>query len=158
MKRAFLILASIAICIHVVPCQADDFITELQKRGLRYFVENTNPVNGLVRDRANNFGPTPDRGDYRVASIAATGFGMAIVANGCRRGFLPCGEAETKIRTGLQFALTRLAHHHGWFYHFLDWKTGRRYEYCEVSTVDTAWFLAGALYAAEVMQNDQINP
>ena len=43
----------------------------------------------------------------------------------------------------------KLPHQHGWFYHFVNWKTGERAWNCEVSSVDTAWFLCGALFAGE---------
>jgi hypothetical protein len=35
----------------------------------------------------------------------------------------------------------------GFYYHFLDREPGRRAGRCELSTVDTAWLLAGALTA-----------
>ena len=37
--------------------------------------------------------------------------------------------------------------HHGFYYHFLDMRTGRRVWQCELSTVDSAFLLAGALTA-----------
>ena len=37
---------------------------------------------------------------------------------------------------------------HGFFYHFLDMGSGRRAWDCEVSTIDTAYLMAGALVAA----------
>jgi len=37
--------------------------------------------------------------------------------------------------------------HHGLYYHFLDMRTGRRVWQCELSTVDSAFLLAGALTA-----------
>ena len=36
--------------------------------------------------------------------------------------------------------------HHGFFYHFLDMTTGERAGDLELSTVDTALFLSGALF------------
>jgi uncharacterized protein YndB with AHSA1/START domain len=36
----------------------------------------------------------------------------------------------------------------GFFYHFLDMQTGRRANQCELSTIDTALFMAGALSSA----------
>ena len=39
-----------------------------------------------------------------------------------------------------------VAGHKGFFYHFLDMKTGERFEDSELSTVDTAILLAGALF------------
>ena len=42
----------------------------------------------------------------------------------------------------------------GFFYHFLDMKTGQRAERCELSTVDTAFLLAGMLTAAIYFDQD----
>ena len=41
-----------------------------------------------------------------------------------------------------------VAGHNGFFYHFLDMKTGLRAAQCELSSVDTALFHMGALFAA----------
>jgi hypothetical protein len=38
--------------------------------------------------------------------------------------------------------------HHGFYYHFLDMKTGRRVWQCELSTIDSAFLLAGILTCA----------
>ncbi|HUP02170.1 MAG TPA: glucoamylase family protein [Gemmatimonadota bacterium] len=43
----------------------------------------------------------------------------------------------------------------GFFYHFLDMKTGRRVQKCELSTIDSAWFLAGALAAGVYFDRDE---
>jgi hypothetical protein len=122
----------------------------LQTRALLYFLEQTEPHSGLVRDRARNFGATPDTGAYRMASVAATGFGMAVLANAANNGSLDRTSAYRLIEKSLSTAYYRLENFHGWFYHFVDWHTGKRTEGSEVSTVDTAWFLAGALYAAQL--------
>ncbi len=133
------------------------FSRELQIPALRYFLENTNPKTGLVRDRARNFGPTPDDGGYEMASIAATGFGMAVLANACTQDLLDCAWAKKSITSTLRFAWSNLEEHDGWLYHFVNWKTGRRFGKSEVSTIDTTWFLAGAIYAAQVFPNSQIS-
>ena len=38
---------------------------------------------------------------------------------------------------------------HGWFYHFLDIRSGTRYGNSEVSTRDSTWLVAGALTARQ---------
>jgi len=38
--------------------------------------------------------------------------------------------------------------HHGWFYHFLEMESGQRAWKCELSSIDTALFLAGAMDAS----------
>ena len=42
----------------------------------------------------------------------------------------------------------------GFYYHFLDMQTGRRAGRCELSTVDTAFLLAGVLTAASYFDQD----
>src|ERR671923_117138 len=46
--------------------------------------------------------------------------------------------------------------HQGWFYHFLDLRTGWRAWKCELSSIDTALFLAGALYAREYFDQPEV--
>jgi len=42
----------------------------------------------------------------------------------------------------------------GFFYHFLDMKTGQRALNCELSTIDSTYGIAGALTAAEYFKRD----
>lgn len=133
-----------------------EVIRTLELKSLSYFLENTHPQTGLVRDRARNFGKTPNSGKYRIASLAATGFGMAVLANAAARGLISRETAQRSILKTLRFA-TRLDHHKGWLYHFVDWETGRRTNHGEVSTIDTSIFIAGALYAASVFPESEIS-
>jgi hypothetical protein len=43
---------------------------------------------------------------------------------------------------------------HGWFYHFLDVRTGERHRNSEVSTSDSTWLVAGALTARQYFKDD----
>lgn len=47
-----------------------------------------------------------------------------------------------------------MANTHGWFYHFLDIRTGARHRTSEVSTSDSTWLVAGALTARQYFQED----
>jgi len=122
----------------------DPFLLELQERTFRFFWETANPVNGLVPDRY----PTPS-----YSSIAAVGFGLTVYPIGVERGFITREEARQRVLTTLRFFAKApqnpeargAAGYRGFFYHFLDMKTGARYEDSELSTVDTAILLAGAL-------------
>jgi hypothetical protein len=128
---------------------------DLLSRTLAFFADHTHPASGLTRDRARNFGDTPDVPAYRRASIAATGFGMAALAHAARGGRVDRARAEDTIRTGLGTALA-MDHFHGWLYHFVDWETGERFPASEVSTIDTAWLVAGALYAGAITEDPRI--
>jgi len=54
----------------------------------------------------------------------------------------------------LRFLADRFAHEHGWFYHFVDTKTGAREWKSEVSSIDTALLLGGVLTARQYFRQD----
>lgn len=96
-------------------------------------------------DRANADGS----GRGRVASIAATGFGLSSLCVADCRGFLPAGEPRRRAELTLDYLARRAPHKHGFFYHFLDAGTGERAYRSEVSSVDTAWLLCGVIHARQ---------
>jgi hypothetical protein len=117
----------------------------LQERTFRYFWDTADPDTGLVPDRY----PTPS-----FASIAAVGFALTAYPIGVERGYVTRAAARQRVLTTLRFFAdapqgsepTGMAGYKGFFYHFLDMKTGRRYGSSEVSTVDTALLFSGMLF------------
>jgi hypothetical protein len=124
----------------------DPFLLELQERTFRFFWDTANPENGLIPDRY----PT---GSY--SSIAAVGFGLTTYPIGVERGYITRQQARQRTLVTLRFFANAAqgadargpAGHRGFFYHFLDMKTGERFGDSELSTIDTAIFLAGALFS-----------
>lgn len=127
-----------------------ELIDQLAYRAFDYFWTEANPANGLVKDRANNF----NHDEYKVASIAATGFGLAALPIGVQRGWAQRKSAEARALATLRFFLNEAQTEHGWYYHFLDMKTGRRAWNCELSSIDTALLIAGALTAGQYFKGD----
>lgn len=119
------------------------FLDELQRKAFLYFEEQADPVTGLTKDRAGNFGG----GDRGVASMAATGFGLTALTIGERRGWISRRDAYRRALTTLRHLRSRQVHEHGWFHHFVDAATGKPADHAEVSSIDTALLLAGALAA-----------
>ena len=117
----------------------------IEEKTFHYFWETTNPENGLVPDRH----PTPS-----FASIAAVGFALTAYPVGVERGYVTRAEARERVlRTVRFFAgapqggdVAGMTGFKGFFYHFLDMKTGQRYGDTELSTVDTALLLSGMLF------------
>lgn len=127
-------------------------VDELQARAVLYFLDHTDPRTGLTRDRAaNRSGPASPE-----ASIAATGFALSAWCIADARGWLAPGEALRRTLVTLRFAANELEHEHGWYYHFSDATTGRRALASEVSTIDTALFLKGALFAREYLGHPEV--
>jgi hypothetical protein len=125
--------------------QATTILDDLSERTFRFFWDTANPANGLVPDRY----PTPS-----FSSIAAVGFGLTAYPIGVERGYVTRAAARARVLATLRFfrnapqgtAAQGMSGYKGFFYHFLDMKTGARSSNSELSTVDTALLLGGVLH------------
>jgi hypothetical protein len=131
------------------------FLEDLERRQFRYFWEQADPGTGLVADRARTDGAPLDENHQGVASIAATGFGLTAICIGAERQWINRDEAKERVRATLRFFSTRAEQFHGWFYHWLDARTGVRRWDSEVSSIDTALLLAGVLTARQKFRDDE---
>jgi hypothetical protein len=117
------------------------FLEEIEVACFRFFDECAHPETGLVKDRSR-----ADRSDDReVASIAATGFGLTALCIADTRGWIAHTQALDRVIRTLRFLHDALPNDHGFFYHFVNWRTGERAWQCELSSMDTALLLAGVL-------------
>ena len=131
---------------------SDEELEELQRLTFDYFLKETNPENGLVPDSTRSGAP---------CSIAPTGFALAAYPVGIERGFITRDDGIKRTLTTLRFFRNSphgpepdATGYKGFYYHFLDMKTGRRAFNCELSTIDSAYVIAGALTAAEYFNRD----
>ncbi len=136
----------------ILTADDDALLDELERRSFQFFVEQTNPVTGLVRDRARADG-SPSEGK---ASIAASGFALTSWAIATHRGWVTRDEALARVRLMLRFLADKAPRHHGFFYHFMEMDTGARAWQCEVSSIDTGLFLVGAIVAREYFRDPEI--
>jgi hypothetical protein len=123
-----------------------DTLDALQRETFDYFVHEVNPLNGLIVDKTQEGAP---------ASIAAVGLALSAYPVGVERGFITRAQAVERTLTTLRFFRNSVqgtgveaTGFKGFYYHFLDMKTGQRVWQCELSTVDSAFVLAGILTAA----------
>src|ERR1044072_1567115 len=131
------------------------FLDDLQRRSFQYFWEQANPNTGLVPDRARMDGKPLDVTHQNVASIAATGFGLTSLCIAANRNWIDNSQARQRALNTLRFFDARAYQQHGWFYHWLDAKTGERRWNREVSSIDTALLLAGVLTVRQCFRDDQ---
>ncbi|HYU97485.1 MAG TPA: hypothetical protein VE977_01530, partial [Pyrinomonadaceae bacterium] len=100
------------------------FLEDLEHRSFQYFWEEGDPNTGLVPDRARIDGSPLDENHRNVASIAATGFGLTGLSIAADRNWISRSQAQERTRNTLRFFANKAFHQHGWFYHWLDAKTG----------------------------------
>jgi len=129
-----------------------DFIRRLQSDAFKYFVQEVDSNTGLVRDSTKGGWPS---------SIAAVGMALSAYPVGVERGLITRDETITRTLRQLRFFAgseqsqnPNATGYKGFYYHFLDMKTGRRAWQCELSTIDSALLFAGMLLAAEYFNRD----
>ncbi len=133
----------------------------LLERNFQYFLEAVHPDTGLVLDRLSF---------SDLATVAGTGFGLAAWCLGAEIGLLTRDQAfEMASKTLHTLAMTQMGFTtmagppptsedqigvNGFFYHFLDSRTGFRKGGSELSSVDTALCLMGVLACKGAMREE----
>ena len=123
------------------------FLNKLEKASFKYFIEEINPENGLIKDSSRPGSP---------ASVATVGFGLTAICIGESRGWISKKKAYERALQILRTFKYKVPEEHGFFYHFLDMRTAKRAWSSELSSIDTALFLAGALYAGEYFKGTEV--
>jgi hypothetical protein len=134
----------------------ESLLEDLSRRAFQYFIDHADARTGLVLDRARATGEAPPEGhpSHRIASSAATGFGLTALCVGAERGWITRDEARRRVLTALRFFAARAPQEHGWFLHWMDSETGERRWNSETSSIDTALLLAGVLTARQFFRDD----
>jgi hypothetical protein len=136
------------------PCAQSDeeLLDRFQRAAFSYFLEQFNPENGLVADTSRAAAP---------ASIAVVGFALSCYPVGVERGWMTRGDAAARTLVTLRFFCNSrqddqpdATGYMGFYYHFLDMKTGVRVWQSELSLIDTTLLLAGVLAASVYFSDD----
>ena len=128
-------------------------LDDVERRSFHFFWDLADPNTQLIPDRW----PTPS-----FSSIAAVGFGLTAYGIGVERGYVTREAAAERTLATLRSLLSMkqgpeargVSGFHGFYYHFLDMKTGERFETVELSTIDTTLLVAGALFAQSYFDHD----
>ncbi len=128
------------------PISDDEFLNLVEKKTFEFFRDHQDLTTGLFSD-------TSGGGD---ASIASTGVGLAALCIGAERKWMGEEEARKRALMTLNTFLPQVGAEEpaaegrfGFFYHFLNKRTARRAGKSEISTVDTAILVCGAITAGE---------
>jgi hypothetical protein len=125
------------------PSLSDESLAKLERDTFKYFADEMNPENGLIPDNTKQGAP---------CSITVVGFALTAYPIAVERGYMTRAEAIRRCLLNLRFFHDGpqgrdpdAIGYKGFYYHFLDMKTGTRVWKSEVSTIDTTYLLAGAL-------------
>ena len=127
-------------------------LDEIQRATFQFFWDEASQKTGQVKDRALANG-----NDSRMmSSIAATGFGLTSLCIGDQRGYGKSPEIVERVRKTLRFLANDLPNEHGFFFHFIHMETGKRWEKCELSSIDSSLLLCGVLTARQYFADQEI--
>ncbi|HRY77312.1 MAG TPA: glucoamylase family protein [Candidatus Izemoplasmatales bacterium] len=130
------------------PIEVSAAVLTEERLSFKFFWEAVNgdpdsPGYGMITDRYHC-----DTGEVGAASIASIGFGLSALLAGVENGWVDREEAEERALGTLQ-TLQGLQRTHGFFYHFLNMHDGGRSGTSEVSIIDTALLICGAITVGE---------
>ena len=130
----------------------DALLDALQHAAFGYFLEAANPLNGLIADNSRPNAPV---------SIAVVGFALSVYPVAVERGWMARADALERSLAALRFFRDsdqsggpEATGYNGFYYHFLDFDSGARVWRSELSMVDTALLIAGALTARMYFTSD----
>ncbi|PYU43101.1 MAG: hypothetical protein DMG54_13920 [Acidobacteria bacterium] len=127
-------------------------LDEIQRATFQFFWDEASQKTGQVKDRALANG-----NDSRMmSSIAATGFGLTSLCIGDQRGYGKSPEIVERVQKTLRFLANDLPNEHGFFFHFIHMETGKRWEKCELSSIDSSLLLCGVLTARQYFADQEI--
>lgn len=137
------VVSSVAAAVH----SNDELLLDgIEHAAINYFLRTANLANGLVPDTSREGSP---------CSIAVVGFALSAYPIAVERGWLPREEAVARSVAALRFfrdsdqsGSSDATGYKGFYYHFLDMQSGARAWRSELSMIDTALLIAGALTAS----------
>jgi hypothetical protein len=133
----------------------DSLIDQAQRHAFGYFEATTDRASGLVLDSTQ-----PD------SPCSITGVGMALTAYpiAVERGWMTRAQGVSITLQTLRFfdqadmsGSVHATGHRGFYYHFLDMRTGTRAWKSELSSIDTSFLVAGMLAAASYFEHDTVH-
>jgi hypothetical protein len=157
--RIFPVLGSIsALLLISSPCPTlglqfsdEELLDQVEQTSFKFFWEQSDPITGQTKDRALASGEPDPR---NVASIAATGFGLAGLAIAHERQYGNRSGIENRVLNTLRFLRYNMTNVNGFYYHFIDMSTGERVWECELSSIDTALLIGGVITVGEYFKNN----
>ncbi len=130
------------------PIEVPSSVLEEARLSFKFFWEVVNgdpssPGYGLIADRFN-----VNTNQWGDSSIASVGYGLAAIPIGIENGWIGYQEGYQRALGTVQ-TLQAMPKVNGFFYHFVSMETGERSGTSEVSIIDTAIMIAGAIVAGE---------
>ena len=132
--------------MRLIKCYGKKLMMKELKKSCKFFLNEVNTDRkskgfGLIRDKtilANN-----------VASIASVGYGLAALIISVEHNWIKYEKAYDRAEKTLDTFINNVEGKNGFYYHFVNMENGKREWNCEISIIDTAILICGAITAGE---------
>lgn len=123
-------------------CYGEKLLLKELKGCYKFFMKEAN-----WHKKSNGYGLIRDKSEIapEIASIASVGYGLASLVIGVKRNWLKYENAYNKALGTLNTFINNVEGKNGFYYHFVNMNSGKREWNCEISIIDTAIFICGAL-------------
>ena len=132
--------------LRIIKCYGKKLILKELRKSYDFFIKEINIKKGsigygLIRDKTI-LAPN-------ISSIASVGYGLASLIIGVEHEWISYKKAYNRANKTLNTFLNHVEGKNGFYYHFVNMETAKREWNCEVSIIDTAIFICGAITAGE---------
>lgn len=132
--------------MRLMKCYGKRLIVKELEKSFDFFLNevNTNQKSygyGLIRDKTMT--------DDNIASIASVGYGLVALIIGIEHKWIDYDKAYERASKTLDTFINHVDGKNGFYYHFVNMQNGKREWNCEISIIDTAIFICGAITAGE---------
>ncbi|MDP2928958.1 MAG: glucoamylase family protein [Candidatus Omnitrophota bacterium] len=146
----YMLIASAALALIYSPAAAadyDQFLERIERQAFDYFLNETDKTSGLTLNTTEPEAP---------ATNAASGFTLSAMVIGAERGWIAKDRAY-KMCLKVLNAFKKMENFEGFTYHYFNIDNGSRMWASEVSCIDTALLLAGAITAGEYFKGTEVS-
>ena len=147
---AHILVVSFVLCLSsssALAADYDKFLDKVEKQVFDFFLNETDKDTGLTLNTTEPGSP---------ATNAASGFTLSAMVIGAERGWISKDEAY-KMCLKILATFKKMENFDGFTYHYFDVNNHSRMWASEVSCIDTALFLAGAITAGEYFKGTQVS-
>lgn len=116
------------------------------KKSYNFFIKEVN-----LNKNSNGYGLIRDKTiiDKKIASISSVGYGLAALIIGVEHKWINFEKAYKRANKTLDTFINNVEGKNGFYYHFINIENGKREWNCEISIIDTAIFICGAIVVGE---------
>lgn len=132
--------------MRIFKLHGDKLLIKELRKSYNFFIKEAN-----LDTNSDGYGLIRDKDIYadEIASIASVGYGLSALIIGTERKWIKYEKAYKRAEKTLDTFLNNVEGENGFYYHFVNMYTGKREWNCEISIIDTAIFICGAIAAGE---------